>query len=379
MRLALVAGTLALAALLLPGPERPRTAVVAATGDLSIGNSRTGEAIFAATDVAPGAAATGSVTLANTGGERGRLVLSAGAPADAPGPGGGALSTALRLIVRDGTGAVVYDGPLANMPAQPLAVLEPGTDQTYAFTARLPATAGDTFQGAATTIAFRWALTEAPPEDDPGEVAPSAGEPAPRITGPLVGSSPRASPPEGTPRKAAGPYGRCTIVGTAHDDRLRGTSGTDVICGHGGDDAIRGGRGDDVLIGGGGRDRLYGGPGNDRLAGGSGEDTLRGGSGNDRLHGGLGGDRLNGGPGNDRLRGGLGGDRLNGGPGYDRLRGGLGRDRLDAGAGADRPRGGLGQDRLNGGPGHDSLYGGRDRLRRDAGCDRVDGRRSCRA
>jgi Ca2+-binding RTX toxin-like protein len=333
MRLALVAGTLALAALLLPGPERSRTAVVAATGSLSIDNSREGEAIFAATDVAPGATATGSVTLANTGSERGRLVLSAGTPADAPGSGGGALSTALRLTVRDGAGAMVYDGSLATVPAQPLAVLEPRTDQTYAFTAWLPASAGDAYQGAATTIAFRWALTEAPPEEEPGEAAPPAGEPAPPIADPLAGSSRRASPPDGTPRRTAGPHGRCTIVGTARGDRLRGTSGPDVICGHGGNDVIRGGRGDDVLIGGGGRDRLYGGLGADRLAGGSGNDVLRGESGNDRLHGGLGGDRLDGGAGNDRLRGGLGRDRLDGESGTDRLLGGLGADRLRGGDG----------------------------------------------
>jgi hypothetical protein len=113
----------------------------------------------------------------------------------------------------------------------------------------------------------------------------------------------------------AGP--RCTIVGTSHDDVLRGTPGTDTICG---------GRGDDLVVGMGGNDRLLGGGGRDRLKGGLGNDVLDGGGGNDRLLGGGGRDRLKGNAGTDELRGAEGDDLLNGGSGQDFCHGGPQRD-----------------------------------------------------
>ena len=64
---------------------------------------------------------------------------------------------------------------------------------------------------------------------------------------------------------------RCTIRGTARNDRLVGTTKKDVICGLGGNDTIRARGGNDVVRGGAGRDRLYGGRGNDRLYGNSGQ------------------------------------------------------------------------------------------------------------
>jgi Ca2+-binding RTX toxin-like protein len=67
---------------------------------------------------------------------------------------------------------------------------------------------------------------------------------------------------------------RCTIVGTARADRLRGTSKRDVICGLGGNDRIRGRSGGDVIVGG---------PGNDTMNGNRGRDRLYGNGGNDRL------------------------------------------------------------------------------------------------
>lgn len=93
------------------------------------------------------------------------------------------------------------------------------------------------------------------------------------------------------------------IAGTAGDDVLTGTPGTDTICG---------GPGDDEITGLGGGDQLYGGEGDDTLDGGAGNDWLRGEEGSDRHFGGSGDDNLedhqplsedhdefNGGPGND--------------------------------------------------------------------------------
>ena len=94
---------------------------------------------------------------------------------------------------------------------------------------------------------------------------------------------------------------RCTIRGTARNDRLVGTSKKDVICGLGGNDTIRALGGNDVVRGGAGRDRLYGGRGNDRLYGSSGNDLVHGHSGRDRMVGGRGRDRLYGDRGNDSI------------------------------------------------------------------------------
>jgi hypothetical protein len=119
---------------------------------------------------------------------------------------------------------------------------------------------------------------------------------------------------------------RCTIRGTAGNDRLSGTARKDVICGLGGNDRIRARGGNDVVRGGAGKDRLYGGRGNDRLYGSSGNDLARGQSGRDRVVGGRGRDRLYGDSGNDSISS---RDRAR----RDRVVGGRGRDRatLDRG------------------------------------------------
>ncbi len=74
-------------------------------------------------------------------------------------------------------------------------------------------------------------------------------------------------------------------------DILAGMDGNDVLLGEGGSDTIWGGErsdwqennvsGSDILDGGEARDCLYGGDGNDQLIGGAGDDWLEGGSGND--------------------------------------------------------------------------------------------------
>lgn len=106
------------------------------------------------------------------------------------------------------------------------------------------------------------------------------------------------------PSEAAAPvmcHGRAaTIIGTAGDDRLTGTSGADVIAGLGGDDNIKGGGGDDVICGGDGSDSLFGGRGDDRLAGDAGlHSVLLGGAGDDHLQAASLGSKFLGGPGDD--------------------------------------------------------------------------------
>lgn len=70
-------------------------------------------------------------------------------------------------------------------------------------------------------------------------------------------------------------------LGSAGNDTLTGTAGSNRLYGYGGDDTLNAGEGADILRGGAGSDALDGGDGNDVLIGGSGNDTLTGGTGND--------------------------------------------------------------------------------------------------
>ena len=173
-------------------------------------------------------------------------------------------------------------------------------------------------------------------------------------------------------------YGIEGLIGSIHDDILKGdsednylygNSGSDRLEGRGGDDTLVGGHGDDILDGGKGDDSLFGNTDNDILIGGLGADILDGGGGEDvavyfdstsgvliDLVAGTGtggeadGDTLTGienvigsnhddvliGDGGDNLLLGLGGDDyLIGGDGDDVLMGGSGGDVLAGGVGTD--------------------------------------------
>jgi hypothetical protein len=132
---------------------------------------------------------------------------------------------------------------------------------------------------------------------------------------PPVQPPPPPPPPPGTGVPAW--TARCTIVGSARADTLRGTSGRNVICGRGGGDTIHGNGGSDLVRGEGGNDKLYGDAAIDRLDGGLGADTLTGGGGRDESRGGGGNDTFYA---KDGVR-----DSLVGGPGTDRSR----ADRID--------------------------------------------------
>jgi Ca2+-binding RTX toxin-like protein len=112
---------------------------------------------------------------------------------------------------------------------------------------------------------------------------------------------------------------QCTIVGTPHADRIKGSRGNDVICGLGGNDTINGR---------GGKDVIDTGKGNDHILASKGADVVAGLAGRDRLYGNAGADRIGGGAANDKLSGGANRDRLNGGSGKDRLLGSARHDRV---------------------------------------------------
>jgi hypothetical protein len=75
---------------------------------------------------------------------------------------------------------------------------------------------------------------------------------------------------------------RCRFVGTARDDRLKGTPFLDFLVGLGGNDVLRGAGGKDTLTGGIGRDVLEGGEGADTIVARDGRrDVVSGGPGRD--------------------------------------------------------------------------------------------------
>jgi len=125
------------------------------------------------------------------------------------------------------------------------------------------------------------------------------------------------------------------INGSDGNDRINGTSASELILGLGGNDRIDGGSGDDCIVDGDGNNRIEGGSGNDiiisgngnnKVDGGAGQDKIYSGDGNDRIDGGSGNDLIYSGPGNDEIKGESGNDYLNGGPDHDKINGNTGID-----------------------------------------------------
>ncbi len=197
------------------------------------------------------------------------------------------------------------------------------------------------------------------------------------------------------------------VIGSTHDDTLRGDGAGNELSGLSGDDHLEGRAGNDTLKGGAGNDWLDGGEGQDYLDGGAGSDTVTyantetgknishivlshenmqgdsvngfatltetdtlsniehivatdtddkilGNESSNSLLGKAGDDRLSGFSGNDVLFGGDGNDILEGGSGDDLLVGGSGRNTLIGGMGSDVLQAGDGQNVLLGGDGNDA-------------------------
>ena len=179
------------------------------------------------------------------------------------------------------------------------------------------------------------------------------------------------------------------VIGTAHDDVLRGDGDANVLEGGDGNDFIDGGDGGDSIEAGNGDDAAVGGDGNDLVRGGEGADQLDGENDNDDVRGEGGDDVVAAGAGADGLSGGTGNDvldysdatrsvnvtfdgRNDDGPGegdtagadFEVVRGGIGNDNLAGSDNSERLEGGDGDDNLTGGGGADALIGG-------AGADRA--------
>lgn len=152
-------GAAALAARERHAQTPPRAAATAAAGSLSHANSRNGHAIFTASNFGPGHLATGSVTITNTGALPGFFLLTQYGVTDTPGPGGGALSSRMNLLIKEKkTGAVVYAGKLSGLGTRAAGIIFPGAARTYAFTASLPngGPADNALRGSQLGVGYRW-------------------------------------------------------------------------------------------------------------------------------------------------------------------------------------------------------------------------------
>lgn len=148
------------------GDDRPRPAVAAASGAVSISNSREGQAVFDAAAMRPGEGVSGTVRIGNDGDAPGRFAVRPTAMQDAPGPGGGRLSQALRLVLSDVTDVqhpvTVYAGAPATLGEVDLGLFAAGAERDYLVAATLPASADNRFQGAALALGFEWRAGPAP-------------------------------------------------------------------------------------------------------------------------------------------------------------------------------------------------------------------------
>lgn len=147
-----------------------------ASGSLTLSNSREGSAILALGGMRPGDSVNGTLTIGNTGTVSGDLSLSTSNPVDTPGPGGGALSGQLDLVVTDVTGPgspiTVYSGKLAALSSSALGVLAPGGSRTYDFHVEFPDAgpgAENAYQGSSLSVQFEWTATNDGADTDPPE------------------------------------------------------------------------------------------------------------------------------------------------------------------------------------------------------------------
>ncbi|HWW66851.1 MAG TPA: hypothetical protein VNY83_02605 [Solirubrobacterales bacterium] len=142
-------------------PHAPRLQLRDALGTLSLTNSKNGQALLSASNMAPGAATSGTVVLEDTGTIGGSLSLTATNLQDVIGSGGQSLSSALVVQVYDTTtgGGPKYSGSLSGLQVEiGLGRLDPGQPHTYKVIATLPSAASNGAQGTQSTVDLTWTL-----------------------------------------------------------------------------------------------------------------------------------------------------------------------------------------------------------------------------
>jgi hypothetical protein len=163
LRLLPLAPLLLIAVLTPSEPHQPSLRAMAATGNVTLADSRGPGAIVSAAHMNPGDSVSGTVTISNGGDAPAALRLSESQLVDTPGTGGGRLSQALFLSVDDvGAGRRVYDGPLASMTPLGLPSIPAHGEHAFRFTVRLPQIRGNAYQVAFTSVRFDWSGSALP-------------------------------------------------------------------------------------------------------------------------------------------------------------------------------------------------------------------------
>ena len=203
-------------------PELARAQIQAASGAVSIANSRAGQAVLSAGAMRPGEGVSGTVTIGNDGDRPGRFGVRAAGVQDVTGPGGGKLSERVELVLFDVTNVqnptTVYAGDPAGFERVDLGVIAPGAERDYLFAATLPVGTDNSFQGSALSLGFEWSAANAgsapTPTPTPTPVPP-APTPAPPTTPAPTPEPPTTptSPPTPTPPTTPPPVALADAIG----------------------------------------------------------------------------------------------------------------------------------------------------------------------
>lgn len=150
------------------GPSGPELSLSGGGGPLSMMNSENG-AVLTVAGMAPGDTEVGTVTVGNTGSVPGDFTVSSTDLEDLPGTGGGRLSDRLQLSIAAAHPApavdeTLFSGPLSAMERIELGWLAPGDARTFRFsvtfpdggTPSSPMTGDNVYQGAQTSVGYRW-------------------------------------------------------------------------------------------------------------------------------------------------------------------------------------------------------------------------------
>jgi spore coat-associated protein N len=227
----------------LGGRELASAEIQAASGAVSIANSRAGQAVFSAAGVRPGEGVSGTVTIGNDGDRPGRFAVRATGVQDGGPPGAGKLSERVELVLFDVTDVqqpvTKYAGHPAGFTQVDLGVIAPGQEREYLFAATLPDggmpssdSAGDNrFQGATLSLGVEWSAANAghvpTPTTTPPVAEPTAAPVTPTATpGP---TTPTPTVPVALADALGLPAAKSCVKGGKLKLRLKAPAGAKVV------------------------------------------------------------------------------------------------------------------------------------------------------
>ena len=126
-----------------------------ASGAMSIDNDKEGAAILEVEGLVPGESAEGTVSITNVGDASGDFTLTASDVVSVPAD----FAATLTLVITDGADEV-YNGSLADMTTVDLGTWAEDETHDFTFAVTFDAAAGNEFQGATSSVDFKWDATQ---------------------------------------------------------------------------------------------------------------------------------------------------------------------------------------------------------------------------